>query len=103
LVSLLVARQLGHGALFWLWIPLAHTVALVGRGTPPGKVIPLAGPRFAIQEAWQNNAPDTLARMKRAGITLLYVDRLNGSPVPLPADVGPPLFDRPDFAVYRVP
>ncbi len=68
----------------------------------PVVVAAVTGRRLAIQVSWQAGEPDTLARMRAAGITLLFVDRVNGSQVPPLPGLPPPAYESRDFAVYRL-
>jgi hypothetical protein len=61
------------------------------------------GWRAQLVQDWIAGKPDVLARMKQAGITYIYVDRLNGPAVPDLPGLAKPLFENRDFAIYAIP
>ncbi len=60
------------------------------------------GARFTLITDWRAGNLDVPARMRQAGISYLYIDRVNGFAVPTYPDLSPPIFERPDFAIYRL-
>jgi hypothetical protein len=61
------------------------------------------GWRDQLVKDWIAGKSDVLARMKQAGITYIFVDRLNGPPAPDLPGLAAPSFENQDFAIYAIP
>lgn len=61
------------------------------------------GWRNQLIEDWIAGKPDVLIRMKQAGITYIFVDRLNGPVMPNLPSLPPPAYENRDFIIYPIP
>ncbi len=57
--------------------------------------------RARLLEAWFDGAPGSVVALRKAGITYLIVDRVNGFPIPVAGMPKPAFMDR-DIAIYRI-
>jgi len=73
-----------------------------GQSGDPNMLKDHFGARFTLITDWRAGNLDVPARMRQAGISYLYIDRVNGFAVPTYPDLSPPIFERPDFAIYRL-
>jgi len=73
-----------------------------GQSPDPTLLVSRFGPQATLLFDWVAGKPDVPARMRAAGISYLFVDRLNGFATPAYPDLPPPVFERPDFAIYRL-
>ncbi len=57
--------------------------------------------RQTTLDAWWQGRPGFVAELKRAGVTHLFVDRINGGAVPYRhPDLGNPVYSNPDFLIF---
>lgn len=59
--------------------------------------------RFQILEDWKVGTPDLIARMKAAGISHLFVDKVNGYSVAELPGLSDPVYVSEDFVIYALP